>query len=44
MVTAPLPLGISLTLDQVHATVVVSVLDSGRWKLLVAALNNPINT
>jgi hypothetical protein len=41
MVTASLPLGISLTLDQVDATVVASVLDSVRWTLSVAALNNP---
>jgi hypothetical protein len=40
METAALPLRISLTLDQVHATVVVSVLDSVRWTLSVAALNN----
>jgi len=41
MVTAALPLRISLTLDQVHTTVVVRVAGSPRQALSVTSLTNP---
>jgi hypothetical protein len=40
METAALPLGISLTLDQVHAAALVTVLGSARLMLFAAAPNN----